>query len=222
MDPSPRISVLHALSSTSNYTSALPPLPTPLADPVSPKHPETPTKKLKRRVLPQDDSPPPPAVNEDSHDSTKRSYGDIKDLEILYNLWKGAGKSVNLWDWLQGYLGSFSNEEDGDGDGEVEEGEVGVDEGDEPARVSLMRKRKRAQEEEQGKGKDDGNGNGNEVEVEVGVDDQDKVLEEEKRDRLHASFVRFCEEARMLGMVRARGKGVGRRADEVVKGVTLV
>ena len=41
-------------------------------------------------------------------------------------------------------------------------------------------------------------------------------------DGIHASFVRFCEEARMLGMVRARGKGVGRKADEVVKGVTLL
>lgn len=45
---------------------------------------------------------------------------------------------------------------------------------------------------------------------------------EVNEDRLHATFVRFCEEARMLGLVRARGKAVGRKADEVVKGVTLI
>lgn len=221
MDPSPRISILHALSNTSSYTSALPPLPH-TADPGSspkPKHPETPTKKsnLKRTAMPK--PPPPGEVNGEgnNHETRKGSYGDIKDLEILYNLWKGAGKSVNLWDWLQGYMGSFSNEDDGHGQ---EEEEVGLDEGDEPARVSLMRKRKRAQQEKEGEE------NENENENEVDIDGQEKERDEEeegkKRDRLHASFVRFCEEARMLGMVRARGKGVGRRADEVVKGVTLV
>jgi hypothetical protein len=49
-----------------------------------------------------------------------------------------------------------------------------------------------------------------------------RQLDDVDEDGIHASFVRFCEEARMLGMVRARGKGVGRKADEVVKGVTLL
>jgi hypothetical protein len=43
---------------------------------------------------------------------------------------------------------------------------------------------------------------------------------EEKAARLHAIFVRFCEEARMLGLVRARGRA--KRADEVVKSIGLV
>jgi hypothetical protein len=44
----------------------------------------------------------------------------------------------------------------------------------------------------------------------------------ETQARLHATFVRFCEEARMLGLVRARGKGTGKRGDEVVKGIGLI
>lgn len=196
-DPSPRISILHALSSTSSYTPA-PPVPAPAA-------PETPSKRLKskRRVSP----PPPSKADEPSRDN----HGDVKGLEILYGLWKGAGRSVNLWDWYTGYLGAFTIEND-------HEDEDEVDEGDEPARISLLRKqtqkRKRTLEED-------------DEATKVGPDTQhaaegEEAEEGEKRDRLHASFVRFCEEARMLGTVRARGKGVGRRADEVVKGVTLV
>lgn len=119
-----------------------------------------------------------------------RRTGDIKELEVLYGLWKGAGKNVNLWDWLQGYQGSMAPD-----DGDAEDGD-GSGSGDEPARVTASRKRQREEKE--------GDEHG---------DDQ---------DRLHATFVRFCEEARMLGLVRARGKGVGRRGDEVVKSVTLV
>ena len=187
------------------------------------KGPETPTKKPKRRALP--DSTPPAPASATAHDvekdgSAKNSFGDIKDLEILYGLWKGAGKSVNLWDWFQGYLGSFSTEDDHDEEGD---GEVGVDEGDEPARISLLRKRKRALELE---AEADTNADDDAARESLGSNGKDREGEGErdveKRDRLHASFVRFCEEARMLGMVRARGKGVGRRADEVVKGVTLV
>lgn len=44
----------------------------------------------------------------------------------------------------------------------------------------------------------------------------------ETQDRLHATFVRFCEEARMLGLVRARGGRTAKKADEVVKGIGLV
>jgi hypothetical protein len=112
--------------------------------------------------------------------------GDLEHLEVLYNLWKGAGKQVNLWDWLQGYKnhitgqGEDENEDEVDNDGDTERQEDGE---------GKKRKRKLADVDEDG---------------------------------IHASFVRFCEEARMLGMVRARGKGVGRKADEVVKGVTLL
>lgn len=99
----------------------------------------------------------------------------------MYNLWKGAGKQVNLWDWLQGYKNHITGQDDDEEDTGDIEGE----------REGEGKKRKRQ------------------------LDDVDE-------DGIHASFVRFCEEARMLGMVRARGKGVGRKADEVVKGVTLL
>lgn len=145
-------------------------------------------------------------TNEDTHDHDNDpdledpSMGDLKDLEILFGLWKGAGRNVNLWDWLQGYQNAMDpNDDDGEG----------VDEGDEPARISFSRKK---QKDAEAVNEDHIPGGGIDGEVE----------DEAKRDRVHASFVRFCEEARMLGLVRARGKGVGRRADEVVKGITLV
>ena len=120
--------------------------------------------------------------------------GDLGDLEVLYNLWKGAGKQVNLWDWLQGYKNHVTGAGDGDGDGDGDDGDARVRadpvENDNP-NEGAGRKRKHA----------------------------DEAVDE---DKLHAIFVRFCEEARMLGMVRARGKAVGRKADEVVKGVTLL
>jgi hypothetical protein len=102
-------------------------------------------------------------------------------LEVLYNLWKRAGKQVNLWDWLQGYKNHMTGQDD-------DEEDTGGIEG-----------------EKEGEGKK-----------------RKRQLDDVDEDGIHASFVRFCEEARMLGMVRARGKGVGRKADEVVKGVTLL
>jgi hypothetical protein len=117
-----------------------------------------------------------PETTDQPQESVK---GDLEHLEVLYNLWKGAGRQVNLWDWLQGYKNHVTGEnEDGD-DMDEHEGES----------KGETKKRKR---------------------------------EDVDEDGIHASFVRFCEEARMLGMVRARGKGAGRKADEVVKGVTLL
>jgi hypothetical protein len=57
--------------------------------------------------------------------------GDLEHLEVLYNLWKGAGKQVNLWDWLQGYKnhitgqGEDENEDEVDNDGDTERQEDG-------------------------------------------------------------------------------------------------
>lgn len=57
-------------------------------------------------------------------------------------------------------------------------------------------------------------------------DDDEEVgrpeLSEEAQQRLHAAFIRFVEEARMLGLVRARAKGTRKKTDEVAKGVLLV
>ena len=174
-DPSPRISILHALGNTSSFTSHLPS-----------SHPEkangghvhsSPSTPKKRKAHHTE-------TNEDAEES-ENHRGDLEHLEVLYNLWKGAGKQVNLWDWLQGYKNHITGQDE---DNDADENGVSGD-------------RERNEE-----------GEGKKRKREVDVDE----------DGIHASFVRFCEEARMLGMVRARGKGVGRKADEVVKGVTLL
>jgi hypothetical protein len=194
MDPSPRISILQALADTSSFTSHLP-IPNSQANEVDQVHanasghvssPSTPKKRKSRQI-----------ETETRVEKPIQTYskGDLGDLEILYNLWKGAGKQVNLWDWLQGYKNHVTGAGEGD-----DEGEDGIDGADDQElgmgtvkETEGGRKRKHA--------------------------DEDLEVDE---DRLHATFVRFCEEARMLGMVRARGKAVGRKADEVVKGVTLL
>jgi len=189
-DPSPRISILQALANTSSFTSHL---RVPQASGVIPVHtngngssPSTPKKRKSRHTETTEETA---EANTEIH-----SKGDLGDLEVLYNLWKGAGKQVNLWDWLQGYKnhvtgagGDDGDGDDDDGDGIVRPDPMENDNNNEGA----GRKRKHA----------------------------DEAVDE---DKLHAIFVRFCEEARMLGMVRARGKAVGRKADEVVKGVTLL
>jgi hypothetical protein len=149
--------------------------------------PETPKKRKSRHV-------PTEPIERDTEEDEKKTdgheKGDLADLEVLYNLWKGSGKTVNLWDWLQGYKNHITgagDEDENEGDQEKESVEAD-DKGKEKERESGKRKRE----------------------------------EEVDEDQIHASFVRFCEEARMLGMVRARGKAVGRKADEVVKGVTLL
>ena len=172
-DPSPRISILHALGNTSSFTSHLQPThPTNANGGQVQNSPSTPKKRKSRHV----------ETTDDNTEESENQKGDLEHLEVLYNLWKGAGKQVNLWDWLQGYKNHITGQDEDD-DAEA------ADKEDEKEGEGKKRKRK--------------------------LDDVDE-------DGIHASFVRFCEEARMLGMVRARGKGVGRKADEVVKGVTLL
>jgi len=149
--------------------------------------------------------------------------GDLKELEIMFGLWRSAGRNVNLWDWLEGFRGAMTEKKDAheDKDGEHKDGEyidgegkdgedkdVEGDEGEQP-----KKKRKESHEEDQ---KAD-NGDGKPDQPGVKVD-----LDAETQDRLHATFVRFCEEARMLGLVRARGGRTAKKADEVVKGIGLV
>jgi hypothetical protein len=172
-DPSPRISILHALGNTSSFTSHLESAHLANANGGHVQNsPSTPKKRKSRHIEPTD---------EDTESGYQKQKGDLEHLEVLYNLWKGAGKQVNLWDWLQGYKNHITGQDDDEEDTADMEGE----------KEGGGKKRKRQ------------------------LDDVDE-------DGIHASFVRFCEEARMLGMVRARGKGVGRKADEVVKGVTLL
>jgi hypothetical protein len=169
-DPSPRISILHALGNTSSFTSHLQPTPA-AANARNQSSPSTPKKRKSRHTESTDHNIEGP----------ENHKGDLEHLEVLYNLWKGAGKQVNLWDWLQGYKNQITGQDE-------DEEDVANNEG-----------------ENQGEGKK-----------------RKRQLDDVDEDGIHASFVRFCEEARMLGMVRARGKGVGRKADEVVKGVTLL
>jgi hypothetical protein len=173
-DPSPRISILHALGNTSSFTSHLQPTPANANGKNVQSSPSTPKKRKSRHTEPTDHATEEPA----------NQKGDLEHLEVLYNLWKGAGKQVNLWDWLQGYKNHITGQDEDNDENDVD--------GD-------------RERQEDGEGKK-----------------RKRKLDDVDEDGIHASFVRFCEEARMLGMVRARGKGVGRKADEVVKGVTLL
>ena len=133
-----------------------------------------------------------------STDETGKVGGDLKELEMMFGLWRSAGRNINLWDWLEGFRGAMTEKE------EPEDAIQGQGE-DEPTRRSKAEKLAEDREEtDQAK-------------------PADKVeLDAETQDRLHATFVRFCEEARMLGLVRARGGRTARKADEVVKGIGLV
>ncbi|KAE8537948.1 hypothetical protein D1P53_006013 [Cryptococcus gattii VGV] len=113
---------------------------------------------------------------------------ELKRLQTLFELWKSAGKTVNLYDWLDNFQGEDERrtEDNKEGSG-VQTGCEQTDKDGNVERESRSEEPKRAAQEE---------------------------------DRLHATFIRFVEEARMLGLIRARGKG--RRADEVIKSVGLV
>lgn len=57
--------------------------------------------------------------------------------------------------------------------------------------------------------------------AELVEDEQAPTIDEETDSRLHSLFIRFVEEARLFGTVRARGKNTTKRGDEVVKGVIM-
>lgn len=150
----------------------------------------------------------PAAKDEKDKDMSKA--GDLQDVQNLFVLWKSAGRNINLWDWLDGFRsmsGSAAPAEEGarksatgkakDSGRETETSGVAADRGEDGTAESAAPVEGEQEEEEE---------------------DEDHELD----DRLHATFVRFVEEARMLGLVRARGKGVKRGADEVVKGIGLV
>nr|XP_019001143.1 uncharacterized protein I203_06337 [Kwoniella mangroviensis CBS 8507]OCF64604.1 hypothetical protein I203_06337 [Kwoniella mangroviensis CBS 8507] len=186
LNPAPRTSILQALSNSNDYVTpgmvseererSLSPSPTKATS----KKRKYPTKgddrssKLKRADTVEDDDEP----------GEKGKGEELKELQMLYELWRSAGKSVNLWDWLEGFSG-------------------------------VMSERTQTQQEKDGADDDgDGTKKGEERDDEVGLHD------EENEARLHAIFIRFVEEARMIGLIRARGKG--RKADEVVKGIGFV
>jgi hypothetical protein len=128
-------------------------------------------------------APASPAVPEPTRSGPLAERGDLKELETLFNLYRGAGRTINLWDWLEGFRAGMVPALNG-GAGNGAAGENGHPP-DEPDGVA--------------DGEDD----------EAGA-------------RLHAAFVRFCEEARMVGLIRARGSARGRRVDEVIKSIGYI
>ncbi|KAK4690001.1 hypothetical protein P7C73_g105, partial [Tremellales sp. Uapishka_1] len=206
-NPAPRISILHALASSSAFfSSALLAHTHENGDVLADRAegiPATKPRKSRRtgnghRAAGK--SPVRDTVHDDDDDLVGR--GDVKESEILFALWRSAGKTVNLWDWLEGYRSTVAaGREDVAGSAiENENTEAGPSDDREAPRS----KRKR-----------------------VELDSQAEMAEVEEAEggssaRLHASFIRFCEEARMMGLVRARGKGITRRGDEVVKGMGMV
>jgi len=236
-NPAPRLSVLHALSQPSAF--AIPAREGPgktgaMSRVIPPQRSPSPTLSTskrngiarasldiaspgrRRRQWGQPSSSPEPAkdiaasiVNGHSDgreisngDATKG--GDLSELETLFGLWKASGRSVNLWDWLEGFRDSHTDAPDAkmleDAKKIHDPGDADV--GGSPRRSGRIRDILPSVEAAP-------NGHGDEH-------------DEETSERLHATFIRFCEEARMMGLVRARGKGAGRRADEGVKGVGLV
>ena len=130
--------------------------------------------------------------------------GDLKELQTLYELWKAAGRNVNLWDWLQGFEGTMIPAKPGDESAEQS-----------TARDSPTKRTKRASSADDAAAALKGDDSGQDSTL-------SKEIDPELQDKLHATFIRFCEEARMLGLVRARGGRTAKRSDEVVKGIALV
>lgn len=160
---------------------------------------DTPRASKRKRVA---HSPSAEVEGDEAEDVTTEG-GDLKEIETLFNLWKSAGRSVNLWDWLQGFRSTFNVDKDDGSDENVERSEAGEGKPSDQEDIEAGANEKEANSTEK-------------------PEDGEAEADEATQDRLHAAFIRFCEEARMLGLVRAKGKGRGRRADEVVKGVSLV
>ena len=139
-------------------------------------------------------------------DQDPAAGGDLREIETLFRLWKAAGRSVNLWDWLEGFRESMLDTHDDDQvdeERETNEELSAAETNGEAKKAKPKRKASSVQDHTQ--------------------DEEGDMAGEETPARLHATFIRFCEEARMLGLVRARGKGLGgRRIDEVVKGIGIV
>ncbi|WWC89238.1 uncharacterized protein L201_004156 [Kwoniella dendrophila CBS 6074] len=236
MNPAPRTSILHALSNSADY---LPPISTPSERIKSIDRPQStspsPIKSASRKRKLNNET------SEDDTRTSRRKSGrevaenlqvedqvmseagyegkgeELEELQMLFELWKSAGKSVNLWDWLEGFSGIMSYDDQAQ---KQQQGQAELN--------------PEGQEDDSIQNSINSNGhdvNGNDTNVSNGVsadddqrqkdiDNDNDNQDEENEARLHSIFIRFVEEARMIGLIRARGKG--RKADEVVKGIGLV
>lgn len=220
-NPTPRLSILQALSKPSTFLPTTSPAIGDLhghengaeADGADPNRTSPLTSRKSGSATPKDDDAVvggqrrsdvaemadcngEPAASRPSNDLSSGSEA-FKAVEALYALWQSGGKSVNLWNWLEGFRAAVDDEDDDDEDDGDVSGAYGADEDTTPQRG----KRKRRADEENGR---------------------DPEEEAEKQARQHATFIRFVEESRMLGLVRARGSRTSKRADEVVKGVLMI
>ena len=125
--------------------------------------------------------------------SHETDKGDLRELETLFGLWRASGKAVNLWDWLEGSRAAILTPPIEGATDDGDKRDASEDGSTRAEQVSgIVRSFKR------------------------------KLSEEEYDTRTHAAFIRFGEEARMLGLIRAKGIGVGRRANEVIKGIAMI
>ncbi|ORY32810.1 hypothetical protein BCR39DRAFT_521705 [Naematelia encephala] len=214
-DPAPRISILHALSQPSSFHHS----PQISTSPETVPGTSASGRSSTKRTHDESDSHHVSTTDEsDSHHvSTTDERGDLKELQTLFALWRGAGKTVNLWDWLEGFRGVVVSDKEEENTSSPNEQE------------SNGKKRRRGQGAGAGSGEqEEGDDDVDMDEEEVNGDKQDEQgdkppqLSDQESERLHAAFIRFCEEARMLGLVRARAKGGPKRADEVIKSIGLV
>ncbi|WWC70085.1 uncharacterized protein I206_104032 [Kwoniella pini CBS 10737] len=208
MNPAPRTSILHALSNSEDYIRTNTDLPLRNGEEQHPSsYVETssqltnkrqalePLRSSKRKRIEDEEGVGIGHRDGDDGDIYKGKGEEMKELKMLFELWKNAGKSVNLWDWLEGFHTIMTDCHNNDGDqnkSNEEDDQINeeVIDQNEPIRISEERKQNTTNDDD------------------------------ENESRLHAIFIRFVEEARMIGLIRARGKG--KKADEVVKGVGLV
>lgn len=184
LNPAPRTSILHSLSNPQNILPSFP--GSAHENESSNRHNLTKRKAVSASM--DSEKKKKARELENMKIGEDGQVLELKRLQTLFELWKSAGKTVNLYDWLDRFQG-----EDERGTEDNKEGsgtQTGCEQTDK-----------------------DGN-----VERESRSEGPKRAAQE--ADRLHATFIRFVEEARMLGLIRARGKG--RRADEVIKSVGLV
>lgn len=241
LDPAPRISIMHALTRPADFvppeqrvqpsnvdgvqqpgdsTSVEDPQPDPPVSPTARTRGTASASSPSRKRRKRDASPTPLPDSGEVVDAAVRAVEGVdasepktefKELEMLFNLWMSAGRSVNLWDWLEAFRSGMLLPHKSDDDPSA------AQDRDQPVANGLGNSRPEDEDLLAGPADND-HVNG----VDGGEADEDHREDEEEMARLHAIFIRFCEEARMLGLVRARGKGIGRRADEVVKGAGFI
>lgn len=184
LNPAPRTSILHSLSDPQDI---LPFFPASAPEKQSPNRHKS-TKRKAASASMDSEKRRKPGELEELKVNEEDQILELKRLQTLFELWKSAGKTVNLWDWLDSFQGEDERrtEENKEGNG----ARVGSEQTDKDENIDKESR--------------------NEAPKRVTHDE----------NRLHATFIRFVEEARMLGLIRARGKG--RRADEVIKSVGIV